>query len=139
MHRLAPQQLHRLAPQQLHRVGLPAHGLRRLASSVNLIDDAIPMSISDRLEAEALKKGTFDQLSGRGKPLSQEGPSQTYIASLPKNMEARAEAEMRRAERSGLLSNLGFQNEALPEKHVTASGRSQAAIQSHVQQTTLKK
>ena len=104
-----------------------------------MIDDAIPMSISDRLEAEALKKGTFDKLSGRGKPLSQEGPSQTYIASLPKNMEARAEAEMRRAERSGLLSNLGFQNEALPEKHVTASGRSQSAIQSHVQQTTLKK
>ena len=72
---------------------------RRLCSAAHRVDDMIPMSIADRVEAEAVRRGTFSELSGRGKPLPEEKTTQAHVASLPKNLEGRAEAEMRRAER----------------------------------------
>ena len=98
------------------------------------------MTISDRVEAEAVRRGTFTGLSGRGKPLPAERESQAHIGGVPKNMEARAEAEMRRAERAGMLKGLGGEGKPLEERHVVSgtSTSQQQVIQQHVQQETLK-
>ena len=109
---------------------------RRLATSA--IDDVIPMTIAARAEQEALRRGDFEGLSGRGKPLP-EGTESVHKIHAPKNMEAQAEAEMRRAERSGLLKGLGGGGKPLPDRHAVSSGSSQAAVQSHVQKETLRK
>ena len=77
---------------------------RRLST---LADGPIPMSIADRVEAEAVRRGTLSQLPGRGKPLPEKEETQVAIGKLSQNMEARAEAEMRRYDRAGLLKNLG--------------------------------
>ena len=115
---------------------LPA--VRRMLCTMG--DGPIPMSIADRVEAEAVRKGAFKNLSGKGKPLPENSESQAYVASLPKNMEARAEAEMRRADRAGLLKGLGGEGEPLPDRHVVGSGSNQqAAIQQYVQRETMKK
>ena len=114
---------------------------RLLSSAARVIDDAIPMTIADRVEAEAVRRGTFSQLSGRGKPLPEDRESQAHVGNMPKNMEARAEAEMRRADRAGMLKNLGGEGQPLEERHVISgnSASQQQVIQQHVQQETLKK
>ena len=112
---------------------------RRLCTAAQR--DAIPMSIADRVEAEAVRKGTLSNLSGAGKPLPEEKSTQVHVASLPKNMEGRAEAEMRRAERAGLLKNLGGEGQPLAERHVVSGGSNtqQQAVQQHVQKESLGK
>ena len=103
-------------------------------------EDVTPMSIADRVEREAVRKGALSGLSGKGKPLNPNPDSQAHVANLHKNMEARAESEMRAYERSGGLSDkvLGGKDQPLPEGHFRDSGRAQAAIRSHVQQSTRK-
>lgn len=104
-------------------------------------NDAIPMTIADRRMADAVRKGTLSNLPGQGKPLPEGRETQVHIGSLPKNMEARAEAEMRRAESAGMLTGLGGEGEPLPEKHYVSGNSSsqQAVIQQHVQRETMRK
>ena len=64
----------------LRRLGVQQ---RRLAS------DMTPMTIADRIMAEAAKKGSFKNLEGEGKPLTHHENSQAHVATLPKNMAAR--------------------------------------------------
>ena len=54
------------------------------------------------------------------------------------DMEARAEAEMRRADRAGLLKGLAGEGKPLEERHVASGGSNSqhAAIQRHVQKET---
>ena len=61
--------------------------LRRLST----FDDVTPMTIADRVEQAAVRKGVFAGLPGRGKPLPDEDPdSQVHVAQLSKNIEGRA-------------------------------------------------
>ena len=61
--------------------------LRRLST----FDDVTPMTIADRVEQAAVRKGVFAGLRGRGKPLPDEDPdSQVHVAQLSKNIEGRA-------------------------------------------------
>ena len=60
---------------------------RRLST---LADGPIPMSIADRVEAEAVRRGTLSQLPGRGKPLPEKEEREVAIGKLSQNMEARA-------------------------------------------------
>ena len=99
------------------------------------------MTIADRKEQQAVMQGSFDHLSGKGKPLSDDpNRSQAHIGALPKNMEGRAEAEMRRAAQAGLLSNLAGEGKPLSDEHQAlraAGGRggaqsAQEKIQKHV-------
>ncbi|EOD15619.1 hypothetical protein EMIHUDRAFT_103150 [Emiliania huxleyi CCMP1516] len=90
------------------------------------------------VQAEAVRRGTLAKLSGRGKPLKEERESQAHIGGMPKNMEARAEAEMRRAERSGMLKNLGGEGAPLEQRHVVGAVSQQRAIQNHMQKETLR-
>ena len=55
--------------------------------------------------------------------------------------QARAEAEMRRAERAGMLKNLAGEGAPLEERHVLTGGSvgQQQVIQAHVQKETLGK
>mmetsp|Transcript_5703 Transcript_5703/g.17130 ORF Transcript_5703/g.17130 Transcript_5703/m.17130 type:complete len:127 (-) Transcript_5703:263-643(-) len=116
-----------------------SHQARRLLSSTaRIVDDVLPMTIADRVEAEAVRRGTLAKLSGRGKPLKEERESQAHIGGMPKNMEARAEAEMRRAERSGMLKNLGGEGAPLEQRHVVGAVSQQRAIQNHMQKETLR-
>ena len=108
---------------------------RRLST---LADGPIPMSIADRVEAEAVRRGTLSQLPGRGKPLPEKEETQVAIGKLSQNMEARAEAEMRRYDRAGLLKNLGGEGKPLEDRHVISGGSNQQAIQQHVQKETMK-
>ena len=98
------------------------------------------MSIADRVERAAVKQGALRGLSGEGKPLTANPDSQAHVASLPRNMEARAEGEMRAYERNGWLSNklLGGKDKPLPDSHFRDARLAQAAIQSHAQQSTRK-
>lgn len=118
------------------RVAARAGGAPRFLCAVG--PDLTPMSISDRVEAAALRSGAFASLKGKGKPLP-EGDSETqaHIAQLPKNLEGRAEAECRRASRDGLLSKLGGEGKPLPDNH-RESSMSQASIQQHAQRTVRK-
>jgi hypothetical protein len=99
------------------------------------------MTIADRRMAEAVKKGELQGLSGEGKPLTGEN-TQVHVASLPKNMEARAEAEMRRALRQGMLQDLAGEGEPLPEERALhgagMSGKAQSIIQSKAIKETMK-
>lgn len=96
------------------------------------------MSIADRVEAAAVKRGTLSNLPGQFKPLPEERQTQVHISTVPKNMEARAEAEMKRADRAGMLKGLG--GGALAERHAVGSGsHTQQAIQQYVQKETMKK
>jgi hypothetical protein len=113
-----------------------APSLGKYIADLNVHSSAV--TIAARAEKEAVRRGDLAGLSGRGKPLPEDALSQARF-SLPQNMEARAEAEMRRAERSGLLSKLGGEGDPLPDRHVVSSGSSQAAVQKHVQQETLRK
>jgi hypothetical protein len=99
------------------------------------------MTIADRKEQQAVMQGSFDHLSGKGKPLSDDpNRSQAHIGALPKNMEGRAEAEMRRAAQAGLLSNLAGEGKPLSDEHqaLRAAGggggaqSAQEKIQKHV-------
>ena len=110
----------------------PALCARALSNTIGT--DMTPMSIADRVEAEALKSGKFERLQGHGQPLDLE--RETQGMPLPKNMEARAEYEMRTAERNGYLSNLGHEGKPLPDRHVTDSRQSMATISQHAQQVT---
>jgi len=110
-------------------VRLPVAMQRRFVT-----DDLIPMTIADRAMAAAEKKGALKNLSGAGKPLTYEN-TQAHVTALPKNIEARAEAEMRRAARTGLLSNLGGEGEPLPEERALhGAGSGGAASQQKIQQ-----
>lgn len=63
------------------------NALRRLST----FDDVTPMTIADRVEQAAVRKGVFASLRGRGKPLPAEDPeSQVHVAQLSKNIEGRA-------------------------------------------------
>ena len=95
--------------------------------------DVTPMTIADRAMAEAVSAGKLDKLSGAGKPLKDEPDTQVHAAKLSQNMDARAEAEMRRADREGYFSNLHGKGEKLPDRH--ASGSSAAAVNAHVQKS----
>ena len=107
--------------------------LRRLST----FEDVTPMTIADRVEQAAVRKGAFAGLRGRGKPLPEEdSDSQVHVAQLSKNIEGRAEAEMRRASATGLLDNLGGEGQPLPESHGRDSSMGQAAIQHHTQAST---
>ena len=108
----------------------PALGARALAIGT----DMTPMSIADRVEADALKSGKLANLKGHGEPLDLE--RETQGMPLPKNMEARAEYEMRTAERNGMLSNLGHEGKPLPDRHVSDSRQNMAAVSRHAQQAT---
>ena len=60
--------------------------LRRLST----FEDVTPMTIADRVEQAAVRKGAFAGLRGRGKPLPEEDPdSQVHVAQLSKNIEGR--------------------------------------------------
>ena len=114
---------------------LPASSLRRGLARV-AFDDCIPMSIADRAEADAVKRGSLSQLSGRGKPLKENTNSQAHILSLSKNMEGRAEAEMRRAVQTGMLRNLAGEGEPLDEERqlrAAAAGSSGMSVQDRIQ------
>lgn len=118
--------------------------LVRDASKVaSTFDDMIPMTIADRIEQQAVTAGTFENLSGSGKPLSQDpNHTQVHIGALPKNMDARAEAEMRRAVHSGLLKDLAGEGKPISDEHAAlkaagSSGGPQAA-QQRIQQHVLK-
>mmetsp|Transcript_9366 Transcript_9366/g.18953 ORF Transcript_9366/g.18953 Transcript_9366/m.18953 type:complete len:119 (+) Transcript_9366:52-408(+) len=110
-----------------------AGALRRFST----FEDVMPMSIADRVEQAAIRKGAFEGLRGKGKPLPEEDPdSQVHVAQLSKNIEGRAEAEMRRASIAGLLDNLGGQGKPLPDSHGRDSSMGQVAIQHHAQVST---
>ena len=98
--------------------------------------DLNPMTISDRVEADAVARGSLSGLSGEGKPLSEaDENSQVHVAKVHKNMEARAEAEMQRYGRT-----IGFTGDGKPlpeESH--PRGPAQAAIQAHAQKSALGK
>jgi hypothetical protein len=91
-----------------------------------------PMTVADRVMAEAVERGELSGLEGEGRPLSGEN-SQAHVAALPKNMEARAEAEMRRYARAGLLDSLGGQGEPLPEERALHGAGTGGAAQSIIQ------
>tara|TARA_B100000795_G_scaffold15224_1_gene10297 strand:+ start:1433 stop:1696 length:264 start_codon:yes stop_codon:yes gene_type:complete len=60
--------------------------LRRMST----FEDVTPMTIADRVEQAAVRKGAFAGLRGRGKPLPEEDPdSQVHVAQLSRNMEGR--------------------------------------------------
>ena len=62
--------------------------LRRLST----FEDVTPMTIADRVEQAAVRKGAFAGLRGRGKPLPEEDPdSQVHVAQLSKNIEGRVQ------------------------------------------------
>ena len=123
-----------------------ASALRRMATKPSHIDDIIPMSIADRAMAAAVKSGSLSKLEGEGKPLRNDPEtSQVHIGAMPKNMEGRAEAEMRRAAHVGLLNNLAGEGAPLDEEYqarsaaVGASGISaQERIQMHAQKSTAR-
>ena len=80
------------------------------------------MTIADRAMAEAVSAGKLDKLSGAGcKPLKDEPDTQVHAAKLSQNMDARAEAEMRRADREGYFSGLHGKGEKLPDRHARAA------------------
>ena len=110
----------------------PPLGARALSNTIGT--DMTPMSIADRVEADALKSGKLENLKGKGQPLDLD--RETQGMPLPKNMEARAEYEMRTAERNGMLSNLGHEGKPLPDRHVGDSRQTMAAISQHAQQAT---
>ena len=125
---------------------LPRHATSLLRSGVpslhrtslrRLMDDVTPMSIADRVEQQAVKSGQFDKLRGKGKPLPDEDPeSQVHMAQLSKNLEGRAESEMRRA--GAMLREISAERkgEALAESHGRDSSMAQASIQQHAQAST---
>ena len=105
------------------------------ALSRMLADDLIPMSRADRMMQQS--KQQLKGLKGEGKPLRDDPDSQVHIASFSKNMEARAEAEMRHAARQGMLQDLAGEGEPLRERHVIPgeSGGGQTRIQNHVKRS----
>ena len=112
----------RLPSGQLHR--LPARFI-----------EYQPMTIADRRMADAVQSGALSGLSGEGKPLAEQTTTQVLTASLSKNMEARAEAEMRRYSASGFLKDLGglTENEAAERAlHGVATRANSQEIIQHV-------
>ena len=107
---------------------------RRAVASRGFATDVTPMTIADRAMAEAVSAGKLDKLSGAGKPLKDDPETQIHAAKLSQNMDARAEAEMRRADRQGYFSGLHGKGEKLPDRH--ASGSSAAAVNAHVQKSS---
>ena len=108
---------------------------RRAVAPMAMRATATPMASRafDRAMAEAVSAGKLDKLSGAGKPLKDEPDTQVHAAKLSQNMDARAEAEMRRADREGYFSNLHGKGEKLPDRHAT--GNSGAAVNAHVQKS----
>ena len=79
----------------------------------------------------------LNRLHLTGKPLP-EAPADTamHASSLPKNMEARAEFEMRKFASRGLLDGLEGEGEPLPYRHNIESSSAHSAIQQHVQKSS---
>ena len=116
-----------------------ASSLRRAHARVALVrfasigSDVVPMSIADRVELDYKRAGKLDELPLRGRPLPDEPDTQAALP-LPKNMEMRAEAEMRRGLAAGLLENLAGEGSPLPDRHAADSSLGHAAMQAHARQ-----
>ena len=87
------------------------------------------MSISDRIEKAALKQGKLDHLRGHGQPLPDEPESQAHTT-LPRNLEARAEYEMRAAIARGELDELAGRGQPMRDAYTAEA--SEAAMHHHI-------